>query len=346
MAEYDEIINAVRIIAKNEQPDIDISDMLQIHKCFYFLARLPKTEAEKDMAFNKVVIWERYRTCAPVFSAIKNIPYAVIKGAVLSQAAHGDIIYRRSGDIDLLVSRDNIDKLLAIMRENGFVQGRISDDGIIPFTRKEILFHSSMTHQTAPFIKKTNNILCPYVKVDINMEVLWGEKTIKSNMDYILSNTVLFNVCGVEVYKLDTVMEFISLCLHHYKDMNSIYLLSQGSLKLYLFCDIYFYLINNSVDIAELSEKCGKLNVAEYVYYCVYYANMIFNDTKLDEYLFALKNEKCENILDTFGLDNDERKVWDIPFCKRLFSENFLEKFKALLTEKDIEKIRKNLSFM
>jgi len=344
MTDYEKIIKAVRAIAKNELPDIDISEILREHKCLYFLAVLKKSDHE--IMFNKFVITERYKACATVFEEMRNIPYAVIKGAVLSKAAYGDIVYRKSGDIDLLVSRDNADKITAVMRNNGFIQGRITEEGIVPFTRQEILFHSALTHQTAPFVKKTENMLCPYVQVDINMDILWGEQKEKFDMGYILSKTLQTNICGVTVYKLSPVMEFISLCLHHYKDMNSIYLLSKGSLKLYLFCDIYYYLHNNNVDISELTEECDKLNITEYIYYCVYYADMIFGGGKLDGYLSVLKNGKAESILDTFGLSGNERKKWPISFFERLFSDRFFEIFNNLLDEEDIKKIRKNISFM
>jgi len=81
-------------------------------------------------------------------------------------------------------------------------------------------------------------------------------------------------------------------------------------------------------------------------YDCVYYANLIFDDMKLNEYLYALKNERSRCIPDTFELDEGEKKVWNMPFCERLFSERFHENFNEQLNEKDREKIRKNNSFM
>ena len=352
---YDKIINAVREIAKNETPcdNIDIAEILQKHKCFYLLVKNKNINyTANDLLFNKAVINARYKNCEPVFDSLKlkKIPYAVIKGAVLSQTAYGGVIYRKSRDIDLLAGRDNIDYLTNIMHDNGFIQGRITDDGIIPFTRQEILFYLSLTHQVAPFVKKTDDFFCEYVRIDINMNILWGEHNKKSDMNYILSvsNTTDTDICGVKVSKLNTIIEFISLCLHHYKDMNSIYLLAKGKLKLYLFCDIYFYLINNQnqIDAIKLAEECDKLNVTEYIYYCVYHANTIFDDDRLNKYISVLENQKGKNILDNFGLDDSERKVWDMTLYERLFSDKFHEKFEALLNEKDKEKIRNNRFFM
>ena len=113
MEEYNKIINAVKTIAKNELPDIDITKILINHKCFYLLSMLTKIDnknnyvatASNIMMFNKILISTRYKICTPVFDMLQEFSYAVMKGAILSQVAYGDATYRKSGDIDLLVSR-------------------------------------------------------------------------------------------------------------------------------------------------------------------------------------------------------------------------------------------------
>lgn len=148
------------------------------------------------------------------------------------------------------------------------------------------------------------------------------------------------------IRKLTAEMEFISLCLHHYKDMNSIYLLSQGSLKLFLFCDIYFYLLNNKLDLTRLHALCEKLSVNEYVYYCVFYANEIFQDNLLIQFLTTFDSEKAQKMLNTFGLATDEIKTWNIGFLDRLFMNFPNNAFYSLLTEEDLKKININRDLM
>ena len=271
--QYEKIFESIRALANDESPAFDISRLLYEHNCSYLLSKHPSSHAyteqlQADATLNRICIRERYRQCHPIFVALESggIPYAVIKGAVLLQAAYGDAAARRSGDIDLLVNRRDIDEVKRFLLDSGFVQGRVTGEGIVPFTRRELLFQTAMSHQTAPFIKQTSNPLCPYVNVDVNLDILWGESEIKADMDFVLSETEPVDVCGNPVRKLPGEMEFIALCLHHYKDMNSLYLLSQGSLKLSLFCDLYFYLRRNKLDIVRLKTVCDQLKVRDYAF--------------------------------------------------------------------------------
>ena len=344
---YDEILKNIRLLSTNQQPTQDISELLSRHGCNFLLKKYQKFDAGSE-ALNKIFINERYKTCKNVFAAFEenNISYAVMKGAVLSKMAYGDAFCRKSGDIDLLMCRDDIDTAKQIMFDCGFVQGRVADQGIIPFNRKELLFQISASHQTAPFIKKTSNPVCPYVNVDVNLDIFWGESDRKYDMQDILKHTEPTEICGVNIRKLTPEMEFIALCLHHYKDTNSLYLLWQGNLNLSLFCDIYFYLKNTKLDLKILKELCNSLQANDHVYYCIYYANVIFDDSVLVSYMEALKTETAETILNTFGLAKDEVKTWNIGFLERLFSDNLKQYLESFLSPEDIHKIKINAELM
>jgi hypothetical protein len=168
-------------------------------------------------------------------------------------------------------------------------------------------------------------------------------------MNYILDRLELTSIIkGIEVKKLSSDMEFISMCLHHYKDMNSIYLLYNGSLKLSLFCDIYYYIINNAdkLNITGLFEASEKLKVTPYLYYCIYHTNLIFGDEKLNPFLKTFKTVGGEKLLNSFGLNDKESKEWSIPFYERLFNSNFIEMFLKQLTVDDLKKIKINHEMM
>lgn len=72
------------------------------------------------------------------------------------------------------------------MQKNNFIQGRIVGNNIFPLSREEIMFQTLMTHQTAPYIKKTSNVFCPFVNVDINTDIVWGK------VNYILIFQMFF----------------------------------------------------------------------------------------------------------------------------------------------------------
>lgn len=337
----DQIIKAVSALVRGEDPQDDISDILRAHRCYPLMKQGNTQQELMERIVNVSAIKERYRACEPFFKNA-SFPYAVIKGAVLSSAVCQDPYRRVSGDIDILICRRDADKAKALLKSCGFVQGRVTESGIVPFSRKEILYQTSTSHQTAPYIKETSNKLCPYVNVDVNMDILWGECERRSDMDAVLSHTEKHSLFGMDFYKLTPEMEFVSLCLHHYKDMNSIYLLSKGNLCVGLLCDIYFYLKNVSPSANKIAEISREFNVGRYVYVCLSHTMEIFEDTLLIPYVDALKNDRDDRLLNSFGLNDTERKYWDIPLKERMFHPDLPRYMQKFLTEADLEKIRIN----
>ena len=273
----DQILDAVRACAQGQEPSIDISILLRDHKCYGMI--IPKDDARGQMEriVNLVAIKERYRSCESFFKNA-SFPYAVVKGAVLSSVMYNDPLLRVSGDIDILIRRQDADEAKRLMRSLGFIQGRITDRGIEPFSRQEILYQISTSHQMAPFVRETGNLLCPYINVDINTDILWGECEYRSDMDEVFSQREEYTLFDINFYKLTPEMEFIALCLHHYKDMNSIYLLYQRGLNLGLLCDIYFYVRNVHPTADKIAALARKLNVARYIYVCLVHTMEIFAD--------------------------------------------------------------------
>lgn len=337
----EQITEAVRACARGQEPKDDISDILRSHKCYALIKQGNTAKDMMERVVNLFAVKERYRTCEPFFKNA-SFPYAVIKGAVLSSAVCNDPCRRVSGDIDILINRSDADKAKTLLKNLGFVQGRVTENGIVPFSRKEILYQTSMSHQTAPYVKETENKLCPYVNVDINTDILWGESEQRSNMEEVLSYRESYNLFDIDFYKLTPEMEFISLCLHHYKDMNSIYLLSQGRMTLGLFCDIYFYLKNVSPSACKIRELSHKLNVGRYMYVCLAHTMELFSDALLTPYIDSLKEDCDERLLNSFGLNDTERKYWDILLRERLFHTDLPRYMQKFLTDKDLEKIRIN----
>ena len=346
-------IAAIRMLVNGQEPKIDISEMLHKHSCFYLISKQKAQNqyTNRIMAenmLNKLCVIQRFKSCSGIFSRLDNanIPYAVVKGAVLSNSAYHDPFSRHSGDIDILINKDNIEIVKTILFEEGFIQGKFDGFGIQPFTRQELLFHTAMSHQTAPFIKESGNKFCPYIDVDVNFDIMWGESGCKTDMKYVLEHIEASSVCDVNIKKLCAEMEFIALCLHHYKDMNSLYLLYDRGFSLDHFCDIFYYIKNCNLDPKVLYKFCTKLDVCEYIYYCLYYTDLIFDDDKLKEYMGFLYSQKAMFLINNFGLTANERKPWQIDFFTRLFDVNLREYLDNNLSQEELNKIKVNQTFM
>lgn len=343
-----DIIERIKYIIPQEAKN-DIKNLLIKHRCFYLMHFIDDSNMtsflEKRMAIEAIAVKERYNLCKEMIKNFK-FKYAIIKGAVLSKRIYSNIAYRPSGDIDFLVNPKDLTLIASFMYELGFVQGNISKNEIKSYEREEILFQTIFTHQAPQFVKKTNNFICPFVCVDFNTDLLWGESTTSLNMDTVLNYTENDEICGLTIKKLHPFMEFISLCLHHYKDMNSIFLLVHKSLKLSLFCDIYFYMktiINERYEIFLLSKKLG---VDKYIHYCIYYTHLIFDDDITSEWLSTFTSSRDDVIIDSFGLNDKERQKWSIGFFERLFNDDLSSYLRGELSADNLTKLNKNDLYM
>lgn len=175
---------------------------------------------------------------------------------------------------------------------------------------------------------------------------MWGESGIHTDMNEFLEHTIPYEIYGVEVRKLEPVHEFISLCLHHYKDLNSLYLLAKSGIKLSLFCDIYYYITKMLPDIMELKKICDSFKVTDYITFCLYHTNRILKSDKLDEYLTVFKADVASYLLNRIGLTEDEYKYPDFGVSDYIFDWDFTTKYNELLTEKDRRKIETNRKYM
>ena len=203
-----EILDGIRKIRSGESFDrAELAGILEAHGCYALLSKMPcgKKKAAVFAAVNNSIIRNRFTECAAVFKELEDIPYAVIKGAVLSERIYGSPAMRKSGDIDLLVAPDNLDAVKKILTNHGFIQGRVIGDKIVPYTRAELIYQKTYTHQAAAFVKSTDNRMCPFVNVDVNLDIFWGESKVHADMQEFLRHTEKTMMFGEEIYRLHPV---------------------------------------------------------------------------------------------------------------------------------------------
>ena len=284
-----------------------------------------------------LIIKKRMQTGACIFQSMNEhgIPYAVVKGAVLSKRIYGRTTRRVSGDIDILIPRKYIDKVKRLFLQQGFVQGHLLDNKIVPYTRKEIIYYTAHSHQIAPFIGVTGNLLCPYVNYDLNIELFWGESGYNTDMELFLDDTIPTCIGGVNVQCLPVEKEFTALCLHHYKDWNSIYLLNERGVSLSHFFDILGYLQAQKPNVQQLRSISDTFFATEYVYFCLWYTYCLLEHPVLLPYLNAMRTPGGVALENHYGLQAIDRRGWEISLADRIFSSEFKMLFSKYLSEKD-----------
>lgn len=184
-----------------------------------------------------------YKECFEVVKRF-NFPYAIIKGEALSLMAYGELGKRNSQDIDLLISPKYIGIAKVILNDNGFYY--------IIKNKYDKVLTISMSHQSPTYIKKTK---ISYIYLDLNHSIFWGEYAGKCvDIDTFLEDIIDTEIYGCNMKTLPPIKMLIQLILHHYKDMNSIFLLAtRKSIKRSMFDDVYFLLKNNLEDKAQSS---------------------------------------------------------------------------------------------
>lgn len=296
---------------------------------------MERKKSETNILVNKI----RYNQLKEVFKQLKDIPYAIIKGEVLSLQAYLDIGYRSSGDIDILIPKKYISKLESILIINGFKP-------TIENTRLNRMFYMNYSHQIMPYKKKTPLL---DVIIDVNFDIFWGEYEGKRiDIEEFLSNISIKNIYGCNVKVLGIKKAFIQLCLHHYKELNSLFLLDQHNcFKKVFFEDIYMILKNNNEmkDINEIFKICQDYEVCEYVYYIIFYTNQFYPDTILLQYLKLFFSYKGDKLINQYGLNSFEYQKWKISLCDRIKYDNFHDYIIKENNPYILEKINNNIKY-
>lgn len=278
---------------------------------------------------------ESYMQLKELLSVV-NLYYAIIKGEVISKQAYGQNGFRNSSDIDILISRKNIKELEQGLSKCGFHN--------TSQMRSDKITMLSSSHQIAPWIKE----IPPWgvIVIDLNFDVFWGEYEGKRiDIEEFLSDTIEMEIYGVKVKTLPPIKAMIQLILHHYKDMNSIFLLAtRKSIKYDMFKDVYYLLKNNldTIPLEKLYAMSAEYEIIPYVFYVLYYTGRVFDDEILKQYIEAFSTPEGETLLNCYGLCTKERKEWKCDFMTRLEADNLYDLIKYNLTEKDHEKIAIN----
>ncbi len=78
------------------------------------------------------------------------------------------------------------------------------------------------------------------IEIDLNFDIFWDEYEGKRiDIDEFLSDTIEMEIYGVKVKTFPPIKALIQLVLHHYKDMNSLFLLAtRKSIRYDMFKDI------------------------------------------------------------------------------------------------------------
>lgn len=293
--------------------------------------------------FNKSLYCKRYEMAKPIFDVLNmELEYVNIKGFVNAFLAYDDIGKRPSGDIDILIERCSAKRITEILCDMGFVRGSFNDENkLIEYSRESIIFYSANTHQIAPFIKETGDLDIPFLCIDVNTKLDWGEnKRFNIPVHEFLADREKMLFQGVEFYRLSYEKIYIQTILHCYKEINSVFLLQKnGGYRVKEFVDIYgLYLrLGRVLDFQFIKHLINRYDIECYILYVLKIVSVIFSEPDIYN-LVASGNEKVNTGI--YGLE--ESHEWKLEIEERFYSEQASKAIKQNLTEKDLRSIDMN----
>lgn len=249
----------------------------------------------------------------------EEIKIVLPKGFPIAYELYGNINLRVSGDIDLLVKKEDIEKLCEIMNKIGAFHrhnGRIADI-ITRFTSDEF-----DNFYELKFIKQQAADL-------LWLEVKKATDAIpEKNIVEFIDSAIKASIDGYEIWRLDDAHMFVHLCANAHRDTEEHEGICADVFRARNFVDIWKFISKKgkNVDwseVKEIAERCDAL-------YKITWALK-----SLEELIPKVKNEKefikakqmcCENE----GELKDDGKIkcieWKTGFVERLFSNELARK--------------------
>ncbi len=249
-----------------------------------------------------------------------------LKGGLLAYEVFSEG-QRSMNDLDFLISRDDLMKVVKVMKELGYVMGKYDPitKEIKQVSREVDVFWKINLNNLHPFVKSMDNIF-EYFDVDFSF-YLDMAKNHQSTVE-MLERGIYRNIGGQSLYCLDVEDFLIQVCTHLFKEATNVFWVSQkADLNLIKFCDVREYVLQYQyeIDWDLFIERVRKYGYDKAIYYCFYYIKVLFNDDFCDQILAGFDLD--ENFLNEYGQNDYDKSVkWEKDFMNRLFSvDNFSE---------------------
>ena len=289
---------------------------------------------ENDYILNYMRNVCTYRYLEKILSCSQCPPYLIIKGEPLSFYEYGQFGKRISCDVDILADRKDIPYFENELERLGFAKKKMS--------RTSEIISLRYSHQTPIYNKVINNMQC---SVDLNFDLFWGMYQGKrfSIREFIEATKRKMIVYETEIYTLPELEMLAVLILHDFKDMTSIFrLMRNNCINREMFQDIFRLFSNCKKEIksGKFKTLCDSLFITPYVFYVLYYTQMLVNDPLLGETVCDFKTKDGNELLGHYGFIENNIKKWKYDFYTVVDSDKICSLIIDDLTEQEKEYVK------
>jgi hypothetical protein len=247
-----------------------------------------------------------------------------IKGLPLSKILYGDIYYRKSGDMDFLVKKEEIHKIVDKLVDRGFKKVGVMEDIGLRFS---VHYHEIQ-------LMSPNDVL-------IEIKSISGEMDIFSNYNDLVSafweNQEMIEI---ENYKLKTVNKlftYIHLFLGAFSNSTAVYdMESTGLRDLYEICQFHR---NKKIDYEELYSIANKFGFSYVISGLMRRVNSIWDDC-FENHIIEMfehpnKEQHMMSILYKKYLENNKLNIVDELFYIDKKYKNYMDSVSKAYYEND-----------
>lgn len=189
-----------------------------------------------------------------------NINYVMLKGVLLGSLLYSGTCFRHCKDIDLWISPDDLDKVVILLQELGYIQ-TIPDINIL-LLDKEAYFNK---HNDITFFNQNRK-----VQVELHLKNRFFNLFFPDLLE-VETKQVFIN--GISITTLVDEYHMLYLMLHGTK---------HGWLRLRWLHDIYMYIKANKVDLIKVYELSKTIKAEAIVECTLILVNNVYNISNID----------------------------------------------------------------
>ena len=208
----------------------------------------------------------------------ENIPAIIIKGLLLLELVYADLGARAMSDIDIVVKKQDVSGVSAVLEKMGYRCAMKVDDGLLSGCFTE---HNSLLFVPRKDTPVYFHILWHYINSPVN-----GKKAAqKIDMDLIWKESEEVRVGNAVLRTFSAHHQLIYLCAHAMR---------HAYRPMTLLCDIREFLRanKNRIDWDRTAAEATRYGLNKQLYYGLYLAKEVIGADVTDEILIKLKPEK------------------------------------------------------
>jgi hypothetical protein len=251
------------------------------------------------------------------------VQYAVRKGPVLADHLYGDPRTRRMNDLDLLIGRQDAERVGDLLRRLGYTQGRPNRDGtaIEPFDRRSRAFWRMNVNNELPFVKLGHCDEVEVFIVDLCLDLFQAASTACASVPELLARRTPLVLCGEPSFALSLPDQLIDVCAHLHKEATALYYIEGGGdLQLQKFLDVSltYRAVREAGLWAATVAAVSSFGAAEPVYYALHFTSLLYPGAVSPGELVDVRPADLR-FLDEYAALDGRRAEWRRPFHARLF---------------------------